>query len=66
MECTLITGASGFLGTNVVRTAKEKFKVISADLYPIEGWEIEKLDITGKERALYKIIQLNISKETVL
>lgn len=52
MESVLITGASGFLGSNVAHIAKDRYEVISTDLYPIEGWDIKKLDITNRENCI--------------
>jgi dTDP-4-dehydrorhamnose reductase len=50
MEKLLITGAAGFLGSNVVWFARGKYNVIATSLHPIEmeGYTIEKLDITDR------------------
>lgn len=56
----LVTGAAGFLGSNVVWFAQEKYEVIATSLNPVkvEGYEIEKMDISDRE-ACFDIIEDN-------
>ncbi len=56
----MVTGAAGFLGSNVVWFAREKYEVLATTLNPIEveGYEMEKMDITDR-KACFDIIEKN-------
>ncbi|MCW3975197.1 MAG: SDR family oxidoreductase [Candidatus Bathyarchaeota archaeon] len=60
MEKILVTGAAGFLGSNIVWFAQKKYEVIATTLNPIEvkGYEIEKLDVINK-KACFDAIRKN-------
>ena len=60
LEKILVTGAAGFLGSNIVWFSQNKYEVIATTLHPIEvkGYDIEKLDVTNK-KACFDAIRKN-------
>ena len=51
MDRILVTGGSGFIGSNVIQLLMKSFKVINLDLNPSENSEIEEIigDVRDKK-----------------
>ena len=57
MRKLLVTGSSGFLGSNVAWFARDRYEVVATSLHQIEleDYLVEKLDVTDREACFHTV-----------